>query len=53
MSGWTGIRDGFGRAMWEHHQGRESLHVVERDDGLVEVMSARGYFRPAAQCLAQ
>ena len=49
MGGRTGIRDGFGRAMYEHHQGRQSLHVIERDDGLVEVMSARGYFRPLAR----
>ena len=49
MDGWTGIRDGFGRAMLEHHQGRDSLHVIERDDGLVEVMGAQGYFRPFAQ----
>ncbi len=38
------IGDAFGAALLDAHHGNEGWHVVERDDGLVEVASAAGYF---------
>lgn len=40
------IGDAFGSALLAHLRGEDGDHVLERDDGFVETMSAAGYFAP-------
>ena len=39
-----GMKDTFGRVLMAYHSVGEAEYVIERDDGLVETPSARGYF---------
>jgi SAM-dependent methyltransferase len=38
-------RDAYGQEMWNCHQGVTDYEVVERDDGLIDIGSARQYFQ--------
>ena len=38
MSGLTKQQDAFGQVMYDHHVGKSSPHVIEREDGLVDVI---------------
>ncbi len=36
--------DAFGQGLWAHHNGKESLEIVERDDGYIDAMNPTIYF---------
>jgi len=36
--------DAFGQGLWAYHNGKESLEIVERDDGYIDAMSPTIYF---------
>ena len=38
--------DAFGQTIWEAYRTGTSLHVIERDDGLLDVMDAAVYLTP-------
>ncbi len=38
------MRDVFGKALMKYHSEGEAEYVIERDDGLMEALSAEGYF---------
>ncbi|MFP3985386.1 MAG: class I SAM-dependent methyltransferase [Candidatus Bathyarchaeia archaeon] len=41
--------DAFGRALWAAFKGDEISHVVERDDGYLDVLSLKGYLSSYAE----
>lgn len=36
--------DAYGQMIWTYHKGREVFDIVERDDGLINAMTPKGYF---------
>jgi len=36
--------DAFGQQLWALHNGSEVFEIIERDDGYVDAMGAKGYF---------
>ncbi|SFD81668.1 Methyltransferase domain-containing protein [Actinopolyspora alba] len=46
--GEPGLGDAFGIALRQHHEGRSSFEIVERDDGLIGVNDLAPYFADRA-----
>ena len=49
MSKLTGKQDGFGRGIWDYHNGHADVELGERDDGLITATSGpKVYFNEYA-----
>ena len=47
MARLTRQEDAFGQGIWDHHHGRGSCEIAERDDGWIDISSGpAAYFRP-------